>query len=156
MKIAVKRDQFVGGFLILIGVVYLLLSGKIDFPMAPDYPGPKAFPYIAIFGLIVCGLGIFIQSTISKAPQKMFMAKEGWVDMIKSFSALVVYVVGLKFLGYFICTPVLLFVLSSFFGKTVKVKLVGRILFSILVTVFVYVFYVYGFSMKLPVGAIFH
>jgi hypothetical protein len=155
MKIAVKRDQFVGGFLVLIGVVYFLLSGSIDFPMAPDYPGPKAFPYIAIFGLIVCGLGIFIQSTLSKVPQKMFMAREGWVDMIKSFAALVIYVVGLKFLGYFISTPVLLFALSTIFGKSVKVKLVGRIVFSLVITAAVYIFYVYGFSMKLPVGAIF-
>ncbi len=155
MKIAVKRDQFVGAFLILIGGVYFALAGKIDFPMAPDYPGPKAFPYIAIFGLIICGLGIFIQSTVSKVPQKMFMVRDGWVDLIKSFLALVVYVIGLKFLGYFISTPVLLFVLSVFFGKKVKVKLVGRILFAVLVTVAVYVFYVYGFGMKLPVGALF-
>ncbi len=123
--------------------------------MAPDYPGPKAFPYIAVFGLIVCGLGIFIQSTLSKAPQKIFMVREGWVDLVKSFLALVVYVIGLKFLGYLICTPILLFALSVFFARKDKVKPLGRVIFAVLVTAAVYAFYVYGFGMKLPVGSLF-
>ena len=155
MKSSVKRDQIVGAFLVALGVLYCLLTGKLDFPILPDYPGPKAFPYIAVFGLIVCGLGIFIQSTLSKAPQKTFMLREGWMDLIKSFLALVAYVVGLKFLGYFICTPLLLFVLSAFFARKDKVKLLGRAIFAVVVTAAVYAFYVYGFGMKLPVGSLF-
>jgi len=155
MKIAVKRDQFVGAFLIIIGLVYGVMTAKLKYPMTAEYPGPKAFPYIGVFGLIVCGLGIFIQSTLDKKPQTVFMVKEGWLDLIKSFAALLVYVVGLKYLGYLVCTPVLLFVLSVFFAKKIKVKLLGRILFSVLTTAVIYAFYVYGFGMQLPVGALF-
>lgn len=155
MKIEVKRDQFVGLFLAAIGAAYGIMTGKLDFAMAPDYPGPKAVPYIGVFGLIVCGLGIFAQSTMSKKPQGVFMVREGWVDLGKSFLALLLYVVGLKYLGYLLSTPVLLFVLSTFFGKSLKVKLVGRILFAVLTTAAIYAFYTYGFSMKLPVGDFF-
>lgn len=155
MKVVVKRDQFVGSFLILVGIVYGVMTSKLDYPMTADYPGPKAFPYIGVFGLIVCGLGIFIQSALNKKPQAVFMVKEGWWDLIKSFVALLFYVIGLKYLGYLICTPLLLFVLSIFFAKTIKVKLLSRILFSVLVTGFVYVFYVFGFGMQLPIGSLF-
>ncbi|OQB98872.1 MAG: Tripartite tricarboxylate transporter TctB family protein [Spirochaetes bacterium ADurb.Bin110] len=49
MKIAIKRDQFVGIFLIVVGVIYGYMTSKIDFAMTAEYPGPKAFPYILTF-----------------------------------------------------------------------------------------------------------
>lgn len=155
MKITVKRDQFVGAFLIVVGAIYGVMTSKIDFPMTAEYPGPKAFPYIGVLGLIVCGLGIFIQSTANKNPQPVFMMKEGWLDILKSFTALVLYVAGLNYIGYLISTPILLFLLSKFFAKKIKVSLKGRIIFSVLTTVVIYIFYVYGFDMQLPVGLLF-
>ncbi|OQB98989.1 MAG: Tripartite tricarboxylate transporter TctB family protein [Spirochaetes bacterium ADurb.Bin110] len=155
MKIAIKRDQFVGIFLIVVGVIYGYMTSKIDFAMTAEYPGPKAFPYIGVLGLIVCGLGIFIQSTTSKKSQPVFMMKEGWLDIFKSFTALILYVIGLNYIGYLISTPILLFFLSKFFAKKIKISLKGRIIFSILTTIVIYIFYVYGFDMQLPVGLLF-
>ena len=155
MKIAVKRDQFVGVFCVAVGIAYGLMTAGLEQPMAPDYPGPKAFPYIGVFGLIVCGIGMFVQSTLNRKPQKAFMLKDGWLDVGKSFLALLAYFFGLLYAGYLISTPILLFVLSTIFKKAIKVSVPARLLFALLVTGAIWAFYVYGFGMKLPAGSLF-
>lgn len=154
--VKIKRDQITGAALVLVGLVVAILVSRFKMPMTSAYPGPKMLPMIAVFGFIVCGGGIFIESTLSKKEEKPFMVKEGWVRMGITLIVLAVYVLAMTYVGYLIATPVITYVMATLFakGKTSSVK--GRIIFSVLLTVIIYVIYVFAFGLGLPDGLLFY
>lgn len=150
-----KKDQVIGIALVAIGVFFAFLVSKFSMPLTASYPGPKMLPTLAVFGLIVCGIGIFVESTLKDKPEKIFMTKEGWARAGLSFLALVLYVLGLKYLGYLISTPVLLFVITAMFAKGKGLKVRSNVIFSVVVTVLGYLVYVQLFKLTLPSGVFF-
>lgn len=153
----IKKDQITGLVLIIVGLVFAYMTFQFKKPMTPEYPGPMLFPLIAVFGFVVCGLGIFLTSTFSKKEEQVFLMKEGWIKVIVTFIILCVYVFLMKYFGYLVVTPFVLFALSTIFAKGdgKEAKLVSRIVFSILFSILVYLLYVHVFSLTLPSGIFF-
>ncbi|QQO08509.1 tripartite tricarboxylate transporter TctB family protein [Breznakiella homolactica] len=151
----VKRDQITGAVLVLVGVFFFILVNQFSVDIRPDYPGPKMFPLISVFGFIICGTGIFLQSTLSKKEEKKFVLKEGWIRIGISFGLLILYVFIMKYLGYLITTPFVLFALCTVYSKGFVSKLVPRIIFAIAFTLISYVIYVYAFGLRMPGGVLF-
>jgi putative tricarboxylic transport membrane protein len=153
--IKIKRDQIAGALLVIAGVVVTILVSQFSTPMTASYPGPKLMPLIAAFGLVVCGGGIFIIGTIKKGEEEPFLLKEGWMKIAVTAILLIVYVLCMKYLGYLISTPILLFVLSTLFAKGNKASLKARIIFSVGFTIALYIIYVYLFGLSFPTGLLF-
>jgi hypothetical protein len=65
------------------------------------------------------------------------------------------YVLAMKFVGYFIATPVFLFGLCTWYAKGYETKLWQRILFAAAVTAVIYLVYVMAFGYQLPAGELF-
>ncbi|MGE4353380.1 MAG: tripartite tricarboxylate transporter TctB family protein [Oscillospiraceae bacterium] len=153
----VKRDQITGAGLIILGIAIAVLVSRFKMPMTAAYPGPKLFPLIAVFGFVICGLGIFLNSTFSNKPEKAFLMKEGWLKVGIAFAILCTYIFLMKYLGYLVVTPFALFAFSTLFarGGNVQSKLLYRIVFSVLFTLIIYVLYVNVFSLTLPRGLLF-
>ena len=145
----IKRDQITGAVLILLGAVVFLMTTTFSTPITAAYPGPRMLPSIAAFGFAVCGLGILVESTLSKKEQKAYMAKAGWVRMGASLIIITAYI------GYLIATPAALYVLTTMFAGGGSSTLKGRLLFSVAVAVIIYVIYVYAFGLTLPSGMLF-
>ncbi len=150
-----KRDQIIGLGLIVLGVIFGIMTSRFPVAFTPEYPGPKAVPGLAVIGLIVCGLGIFIESTRKQGEEKAFFGKEGWKKVIISFVVLILYILGMKYLGYMISTPILLYVVATMFAKGQTARVWAKILYSIILTVLVYLVYVQLFGLALPRGVIF-
>ncbi len=150
-----KRDQITGAVLVLLGCIVAVMVNQFRIPFSASYPGPKALPMIAVTGFIICGAGIFITSTRSKEPEPVFLAKEGWVRSACSLGLLVLYVVGLKYVGYLISTPIISYLFATFYAKGSNTTLKGRILFAALFTIVIYVIYIYAFGLGLPAGELF-
>ncbi len=112
-------------------------------------------PTLAVFGLIVCGLGIFLQSTLKNVKEKQFLGKDGWIRGGVTFLILILYVLGLKYIGYMISTTILLYVLATLFSKGKQTRVVARIVFSVSFTILVYLVYVQLFKLSLPAGSLF-
>ena len=146
----IKRDQIVGAVLVILGIVIFFMISDYRVPFTMAYPGPKALPGIAAFGFIACGIGIFVQSTLDKKPQKEFVVKGGWLRFGIAFGVLIVYVFLMKFLGFLIVTPFACFGLSTLFAKGKKSSWIARAVFSVVFTLFVYFLYKYGFSLPMP------
>ena len=153
----IKRDQFTGLLLVVMGIIFAILTAKFKTPFTAEYPGPKMLPGIAIFGLIVCGAGVFVSGCRQKKEDAVFVNLRGWIRILGTFAILCVYVFLLKFLGFLIVTPFCLFALVTFFTKEspFESKLVTRIIFSVLVTLVIYGMYVPLFGMTLPSGLLF-
>ncbi len=151
----IKMDQIIGTVLVLCGIIVAVLISRFSVPMTQKYPGPKLLPAIAAFGFIVCGGGIFIESSITKKETKTVMLPAGWLKIGVCLGILCLYVLLMKYFGFLIMTPVILYVLSTLFAKGYTCSWYGRLIYAVAVTGIVYVVYVYAFGLGLPAGMIF-
>lgn len=150
-----KRDQITGAVLVLLGIVVAVLVNQFKVPFLASYPGPKALPMIAVVGFIVCGAGIFIESTKSTKEETVFLVKEGWIRVFVSIGILALYILGMKYLGYLITTPIVCYGLTTLYAKGSNSTLKGRLTYTVLLTVIIYVIYVYAFGLGVPSGELF-
>ncbi len=159
MKMKLKSDQFVGLLLLIVGVYFAILTSQLPRDITPTNPGPKLFPYIATFGLVVCGAGIFVQSTLSKEEGKELVnvfTKSGWIGCVLALLILAAYTTLLHYVGFLISSPIMIFALTTLFAKGKNLKLTFRILFAVVLTVIVYILYTRFFGYKLPSGELFY
>lgn len=152
-----KRDQITGLVLILTGILFAVLISGFSKPMTAAYPGPKLLPSIGVFGLIVCGAGVFINGCRQSKQDVLFLTKKGWLHVLVSFGVLCVYILGMKYLGFLLVTPFVLYATITYFAKSsgAATKLVGRIISSVAITLIIYAMYVPLFGMTLPAGLLF-
>jgi len=148
--VIIKKDQITGVTLVLLGLVIALLVSKFRIDFQPEYPGPRLFPLISVFGFVVCGMGIFIKNIKSKKEEKIFLKKDGWIRAGVTFGILILYVLTMMWLGFLITTPLVVFSLVTLFDREKKSALLNRIVFSVLFSLAVYIAYVYVFGLRLP------
>lgn len=139
----------------LLGIVVFLMTTTFSIPITAAYPGPRMLPSIAAFGFVVCGLGIFVEGTISKKEEKTFLVKEGWIRVLLTLAVIAAYIAGMTVAGYLITTPIILYVLTTMFAKGSKTTIKGRVIFSVAVAVIIYAIYVFAFGLTLPAGMLF-
>lgn len=153
----IKRDQVTGLVLIILGVVFGVLVSQFKKPFTPEYPGPMLLPGIGVFGLIVCGAGIMVSGFRQKDKDKTFVSKVGWVRMLVTFAILCLYIFAMKYLGFLVVSPFVLFAITTYFSAAsgIKTKLWVNIVFSVVVAVFIWFMYVQLFGMTLPDGILF-
>ncbi|MCD8222026.1 MAG: tripartite tricarboxylate transporter TctB family protein [Clostridiales bacterium] len=153
----VKRDQVCGLALIIVGIIFGYLTSQFSKPFTPEYPGPKLLPAIAVFGLVVCGAGVFVNGCRQKADDKLLVDLTGFIRIVITFVILCVYVLAMKYVGFLIASPIVLYILTTYFSKAsnLPTKLWARIVFSIAVSLILYAMYVPLFGMTLPGGLLF-
>lgn len=153
----IKRDQIAGLALIVIGIVFAYLISQFEKPFTPEYPGPMLMPGIGVFGLIVCGAGIFVNGCRQKTADKLLVDMSGFIRIIVTFVVLCLYVLAMKYVGFLVSSPVILYVLTTYFSKASKLptKLWVRIVFAVAVSLIIYAMYVPLFGMTLPEGILF-
>ena len=153
----VKRDQITGLVLVVLGIVFFVLISQFRKPMTAEYPGPKLMPGIAALGLVICGLGVFVNGCRQKTADKIALSKKGLLRVVIVFAALWLYILGMRYLGFLIVTPFLVYGLTTYFAKASKVetKLWVRIVFAVGVTLVIWLMYVQLFEMELPIGELF-
>lgn len=154
----IKRDLVTGLVLMILGIAVFVMISRFKTPFTAAYPGPSLMPGIAAFGFVVCGAGVFFQGLKNMAKEeKAWMSKAAWLRMIWTFVILCVYIFAMKYLGFLIVTPFIVFVLVSYFAKEggYVTKRSHRIIFSVVLTLAIYGMYVLLFGMTLPSGLLF-
>jgi putative tricarboxylic transport membrane protein len=127
----------------------MTLRLKVRGNQAATDPGPKLFPLIAGIGLLICAICILLQK---EKDEKPFLSKKGWLLILILAGSMGAYVVCLKYVGFLICTPFLLFGTSTLFSTDKKVPVVKRLGFSLVVPVILYVIFVKALNIQLPNG----
>ena len=82
----VKRDQITGLALVILGIVMLVLISQFKKPITAEYPGPRMMPGIAAIGMIICGLGIFVNGCRQKTADKTVITKAGMLRVVITFA----------------------------------------------------------------------
>lgn len=157
MHVKIKRDQITGLILVILGVLVFAMISQFETPFTPSYPGPSLLPGIGAFGLVVCGAGVFVTGCLQKDADKVFLTKAGWLRVAVTFVVLCVYVFAMKYVGFLVATPFLLYALETYFAKAsgMTTKLWVRIVFAIVVSFAIWAMYVPLFGMTLPDGLLF-
>lgn len=146
----VTKNKIAGIVFVIIGLAYAYMSLQLKKPTAPKDPGSTLFPLAASIGLAVCGLAMFFQTTAED--RKEFLDKQGWIQLGLIVAVLAGYILAMKYIGFVISTPVVLFIISSLFSKGLQIPLTKRLLYSALLSVIFYVVFVQLFHVMLPKG----
>lgn len=149
-----KKDRLIGLISMALGGIFLDLTLQIPLPTSSsaNEPGPRLFPMIACVLLIVCGVGLMVKKQPDAAP---FLTKEQTKRMLMLLGTFILYCVGLYFVGFVIMTPILLFLTMTMFAGENKLPLVVRLVYSVGLTVLVYLVFVVFLKTNIPMGLLF-
>ncbi|MPM10012.1 hypothetical protein SDC9_56336 [bioreactor metagenome] len=148
-----NKEKVCGLLLFAIGVIFTVMTARFKVTASFGDPGPQVLPYIGSITLIVCGCGIFFRKSESK--WEPYLTWNGWKKIGMMFSLFIVYVFAMKYIGYIICTPIVLFTITTMFAKGKNVSVVKRLIFTIIVSVSVYYLFVHVLHVMLPSGSLF-
>ena len=150
MNNQMKKDRIAGA--VLAAACGLAAVGtklmKVKMRLSVGDPGPKLFLYIAAFGMMVCGAGILF----SKVPDKKMLTLDRgqWGKFGFLFLVLICYLLGLKYLGFLVSTPLAAFALIYILKQKKKINLAVAAAYSLILTGVLYLVFVKLLSIVLP------
>lgn len=147
-----KKNQIEGLAFVIFGMIVLMLTTKILVPSGLTEPGPRVFPYMAGFGIMVCGLGMAFEK---REDNRVFLDKTGWKKLGVISSAVVLYLIGLALVGFIIATPIAGFTFAIILGRDKKISIITNLIISVATTAILYYVFEKLFGIFLPAGILF-
>lgn len=145
-----KKDKIIGIGAIITAVFFFYHTQTVTIPENIAEPGPRSVPYIAQALMIVCGVGIIVESM--KNEEKTFLSKEGWKKLLMAYAILFLYAIGLTFLGFILVTPFMIFIAITMLSGKKKISFLKRGIVSVGVTLSLYLIFSQAFGVMLPQG----
>ncbi|WP_164919084.1 MULTISPECIES: tripartite tricarboxylate transporter TctB family protein [Acutalibacteraceae] len=149
-----KKDGIVGIGAVLAAAFFFYHTQEIRTPANLVEPGPTLMPIIAEALMAVCGLGMLVESLLKREEDEAYLAKDGWKRLFVAFGVMVLYAVGLQFLGFNISTPVISFVLIKMLSGGKKVPAALSAVIAVALTAALYLIFTKGFAISLPEGVL--
>lgn len=155
-----KRDALTG----IVGLVwsviwFILIQTQTRLPPKLLEPGPRLLPYVGLVVVAVSSLMLLIKGLRDwkrdPKPDKPYFPKGGILKVTKSFLLLVATAVGMAIFGFVITAPFAMFAFIYDLKGNSEVKPLNAAIISVLVTAGLYLMFVVGFQVKLPMGIIF-
>lgn len=152
MNDAKKRELALGGFILVAGIAYLLLTSQLPRKQFID----AAFvPYV--LGSIMTVLGVLqlraARAFVSKAPSDKIEDAVDYATVVKTVGLVVAYVALMEYVGFPIMT--VLYLVAQFVVLTPARKKANYVLYSVIAVItsaLVFLTFRYAFDMMLPVG----
>lgn len=147
-----NKDRWISVILFVFAIFMLHQTTKIQaiFAVSSAEVGPKLFPAIACFGLMICCIGKFLASKDKKA--KLIITKKGWMNIAVVIAIFALYILSMKYFGYLLSTPIMLFVLVKLFGCGRQSKWWTIATFSVVTTAVNYILFQKIMNVMLPAG----
>jgi hypothetical protein len=129
-----KKDRIIGMIIFLLGVISLVLTMQIPSSELTQDPGPRLFPSLGSWMLVICGLGLIIQNWSGNGKSAPFFTRDGWKRIMLIGGIIILYAVALHFSGFLLSTPIMVYVLLKMLSGSKKISPVYGVVFSLLVT----------------------
>lgn len=133
--------------ILLAALTYFTVDPKIR--MAGD-PGSQIFPYGTALIFALAGICLVARKPVDE--ERVFLTGAQWKRLFSLFLAFCGYVLLIWLLGFLLATMVMLFVVSTMFAKGKGIPTVQRVIYSVVMTVLIYVIFRYGLKVLLPSG----
>lgn len=150
-----NRERIFSLCVIAFALAGIILTNNINkaFSLDSADPGPKLFPYMCTIALLICGIGKFITSKEGKASKGLSFREWKKAGLIIGFSVL--YLALMYLLGYI---PSTLIAGAGYVwlmrGKN-KIKPVVLIIFTVVMTVVIYLVFSQLLGIRMPTGILF-
>ena len=140
----------------LFGVVMLWQSVQIKplFPPTEGDCGPAVFPALCCIGMIACAIGKFLFPIVEESNKK-FVEKLGWQKAGLVMLWLVLYTLGLNYLGFVLASIPAFFVLILLFTWEEKRNYLMAAVCSLVYSVGTYFLFTDVLGVLLPAGKLF-
>ncbi|MGH0053441.1 MAG: tripartite tricarboxylate transporter TctB family protein [Sphaerochaetaceae bacterium] len=137
------KDRVLAGISLCLGILMFVLT---FFTVDPTIriegdPGPQFFPYVCASIFILFGIILAMRKSPEEIEKKPFLTKIQWIKLFSLLGVLGIYILLIAFAGFCIGTCILLFVVSSMFAYGKNVSIYKRGIYSILVTVVMYLLF---------------
>lgn len=149
-----KNKDRIGGIIFAVfGCIVTFMTAQIKMPANLSEPGPRLFPYIAGAGMLICGIGMAI--TAAQEKEEPFLTGDGWKRLGVVALALVIYYLGLEWIGFMVSTPVFAFVIMLILSSGKKINKVVAAVIAVITTIVLYLLFQKVFMIFLPAGKFF-
>lgn len=148
------KNQIYSICVILFAIVFMIMTSQLKsvYTLSERDIGPRAFPYLAGAGLIVCAIG----KMLTEGPKDdAVFTLEGWKRILVVFVLIAGYLLAMTFVGYIITTPVFSFLLVYAMKEDRKFSVWKTVLFAVLLTAALYVVFQNIILVFLPTGILF-
>ena len=151
-----SKNRVVALVFIFIGICGVIMTSQLEvrkiFATAADI-GPKCFPYISTIGMILCGLGLFFTNDNDDGTK--FLNIQEFKKILLLMGIFVIYTLALKYIGFLISSPFLMFVLIRLLRGDSKTTFVADLIISVAFPTVIYFAFVYLLEIMLPAGMLF-
>ena len=150
----------------ILAVILLVISGFFCFAgkhapckQSPEGSGPKIFPWIGCGILALCAVYLLINPGADG--KKMNLSKEEWKRLGVMMAIYLLLVFGTLLFGIIYTLPVVLFIVSYLFSKSSRPdmprnkRIVSTLIYTVCVSVALYLVYVVALDVRLRSGILF-
>ena len=146
-----NKNRVLGIAVLIITAFFAYHTAGLPESYVEGDPGAKLFPYIGCAILAIFGIGMLFKCDEQTAP---FLTKTELKRLLKLFSLYVLFFVLLWLFGYLVAIPLATFLISKLFSKEAEISNKKILIYTVLVTVGIYIAYVIALDSPLPKGLI--
>lgn len=145
-------DAVVAVVMLIVGAVVVYEANRLGSSWTTDGPGPGYFPFYIGLILVICSLGILVQSTLGKDKDTgTFVDREQLGRVTSVFVPALVYVLVTQFLGLYVASAIYITLFMVILGKYTWLK---SVLLGVLVMAFFFVMFEIWFKVPLFKGTL--
>jgi len=146
------KDRSTGIVATVLGAIIAVSTSQLPKSMIEGDIGPAVFPYFCAGLLMLCGIGLLV--TGSKEQPGIFN-KESLKRLALIFVIVLIYCAVMTYLGFFLPTLAVLFVMCTMFAEDIQCPWWHRLIFAVALTVAIYLLFHNVLNLKLPVNQLF-
>lgn len=146
------KNRITGLIATILGAVTAATAYQLPSSTIVGDVGPAVFPFITAGIFLICGIGLLITGGGEKTPLDSLEALKR-LGLI--FAVILIYVTAMSFIGFLVPSIAVLYVLSSMFSEDDPKPWWQKLIYSVAVSLAIYLLFHNVLNLKLPVNQLF-
>ena len=154
-----NRTYIMGAVFLVFSAWVLWQTSMIPERLVSNEPGPKLFPYISAFGMILMAVLSMVfdgrkEAEAAKEDAVPYLDAAGWKRIALILAECIIFCVAMNYIGFWITAMVGMMVFILTLKADKKINLIFAIVLSIALGSICYFGFTRGFHIPLPKGAL--
>lgn len=146
------KDRGTGLIALVLGAIIAVMTSQLPPSTIQGDIGPAVFPYFSAGLLMFCGAGLLITGNPKEAS---IFDKRALKRLALIFGVVLLYCIVMSYIGFLVPTVVIFFVLTTMFAEDANVVWWKRLLYSVVLTLVIYLLFHNVLNLKLPTNQLF-
>ena len=146
------KDRGTGLIALVLGAIIAVMTSQLPPSTIQGDIGPAVFPYFSAGLLMFCGAGLLITGNQKEAS---IFDKRALKRLALIFGVVLLYCIVMSYIGFLVPTVVIFFVLTTMFAEDADVAWWKRLLYSVVLTLVIYLLFHNVLNLKLPTNQLF-